>query len=88
MDVEAVRAQVDGQRSHGVSHLAARPAVEDSSRIGAERDDVAQRLDLGELFIYHHVVSLTVAFYCCSQTTETCGPREIRKSLERRGGLT
>ena len=60
VDVEAVGAQVDAQLAHPCRDLSIVPAVEDAARVGAERNNIAQDLELREGLVDLDVDALAV----------------------------
>lgn len=64
VDAEAVVGEVDAQRAHAVRNFSLRlaPTIENAAGIGAEGDDVAQRLEFGKGLVDLHAVALAVAF--------------------------
>ena len=77
-DVEAVLARVDAEGPHAVHDGtgAVAPAVEDAAGVGAEGDDVAEDLELGEGFVNGYGVALAVAFYGGGEAAKAWGGRE------------
>jgi hypothetical protein len=69
--LETIAAQINGYSAHLSRNLAVAPAVEDPTRVWAERDDVPEDLELGEGLVDLDVVALAVAFYCCCEAAES-----------------
>src|SRR5690606_15927752 len=70
VDAETVVLEVDAQRLEAADNLTLAPAVEDAAGVGAEGDDVAEDLELREVFVDFDVVALALAFDGCGETAE------------------
>jgi len=65
--------QVDTQLPHSFRNGAVdTPAPEYSASIGPEGNNVAQRLEFWERFIYFNLMALSVALYSCCESSEAC----------------
>lgn len=75
VNVEAMVAEVDGQRSQAVGDAVAGlvlPFAEDAAGVAAKGYDVAQDLELLERFVDADIVPLSMALDCCRESAETC----------------
>lgn len=74
MDPEAILSQVDAQRPQTIRDLTTilSPLPEDASRVGPERDDIAEDLELWERLVYFDVMPVAVTLYCRRETAEAC----------------